>query len=290
MSGAAPTLGDAPRSWAPRYRLADLDFGICAEPPELAALLDRLLRSFRAPGEPLEWYSLTPVEGAAHVVHLGDVQVLRMADHHLVGVFLWHLNQRVMLETTSTLTVHAGVVSHDGRALIFPGDANAGKSTLVAALVHAGFQYLSDEAALIDLDDAIVHPYHRSVSLEPGSWPLLPWLRPHAAAGGFPEPRDLWLLPAHEIAPGGLGAACAPGHIVFPRLAVGEGIHLRAVSRAESLRRMARRTTNLAAHGTAGFHALVRTVAASSCWEISLDGVDGAVDALRRLVTHRGPV
>lgn len=270
-----------------RYVVADLDFGIRAENPELAALLDHILGAFRAVGDPHDWYSFHPGDGSSHVVQRNGTQILRMSDHHLVGVFLWHLNQRVMLETRSALTVHAGVVSSGDRALVFPGDANAGKSTLVAALVTAGFDYLSDEAALLDLEGTLVHPYHRSVSLEPGSWPLLPGLRP-APPAGFPAPSDLWILPPDELRDSCLGAACPPGWVLFPRLAVGDGTSLQPVSRADALRRLARRSTNLAALGTPGFRSLVRTVEASSCWEIALDGVRTAVEELQRLVTDRG--
>lgn len=251
-------------------------------------MFDRLLGAFRTPGEPDEWYTFTQLNGDAHAVHIGDSQLLSIADEHLAGVFLWHLNQRVMLETTSTLTIHAGVVSQGGRALIFPGDANAGKSTIVAALVQAGFRYLSDEAALIDLGSAIVHPYHRSLALEPGSWGLLPALRPRHRPGGFPPPRDVWLLPPDEIRPDCLGTSCAPAFVIFPQVAAGEGLSMRPVSRAESVRRLARRATNLRARGIPGFDALVRTVEASSCWEINLDGVEDAVRAIRALVTERG--
>ena len=47
------------------------------------------------------------------------------------------------------LLLHAGAVARAGKGLILPGDKGAGKSTLVACLVHGGFSYLSDETAAI---------------------------------------------------------------------------------------------------------------------------------------------
>ena len=44
--------------------------------------------------------------------------------------------------------VHAGVVAGTGGALVLPGRSQAGKSTLVAALVTAGASYYSDEFAV----------------------------------------------------------------------------------------------------------------------------------------------
>jgi hypothetical protein len=60
--------------------------------------------------------------------------------------------------------IHAGVVGHKGRALIFPGTSFAGKSTLIASLVSAGAIYYSDEYALLD-SDGLVHPYARNLQM-----------------------------------------------------------------------------------------------------------------------------
>ena len=44
------------------------------------------------------------------------------------------------------LVVHASAVARDGVAVIFPAEADSGKSTLATILVEAGFDYLTDEA------------------------------------------------------------------------------------------------------------------------------------------------
>jgi len=65
--------------------------------------------------------------------------------------------------------VHAGVVAMHGSAIVLPGSTMAGKTTLVAALVKAGAEYLSDEFAVLD-EDGLVHPYPKplSIRLDPG--------------------------------------------------------------------------------------------------------------------------
>jgi hypothetical protein len=60
--------------------------------------------------------------------------------------------------------IHAGAVGLSGKALILPGPSFSGKSTLVAALVRAGAEYLSDEFALLDQQGS-VHPYAKAISL-----------------------------------------------------------------------------------------------------------------------------
>lgn len=64
---------------------------------------------------------------------------------------------------TDRVCVHAGVVAHEGRALLLPGRSLAGKSTLVRALVAAGATYWSDDLAPLD-DRGQVHPYPRATT------------------------------------------------------------------------------------------------------------------------------
>lgn len=51
--------------------------------------------------------------------------------------------------------IHAGVVLHEGRAILLPGPSRAGKSTLTAALVRAGATYVSDDVAVIERDGRV---------------------------------------------------------------------------------------------------------------------------------------
>ncbi len=60
--------------------------------------------------------------------------------------------------------IHAGVVAHDGVAIVLPGRTHSGKTTLVSALVVAGAQYCSDEYAVLDAE-GLVHPYPRPLSV-----------------------------------------------------------------------------------------------------------------------------
>lgn len=60
--------------------------------------------------------------------------------------------------------IHAGVVGHEGNALVIPGESFAGKTTLVAELVKRGASYFSDEFAVVDRD-GLVHPYPQPLAL-----------------------------------------------------------------------------------------------------------------------------
>ena len=59
---------------------------------------------------------------------------------------------------------HAGVVAHEGKALMVPARSMCGKSSLVKALLRAGAEYFSDEFAVLDTEGR-VHPYPRRLSI-----------------------------------------------------------------------------------------------------------------------------
>ena len=60
--------------------------------------------------------------------------------------------------------VHAGAVVWKGRAIIIPGNSFTGKTTLTAALVRKGAEYLSDEYAVFD-EAGDVHPFLKTLSV-----------------------------------------------------------------------------------------------------------------------------
>jgi hypothetical protein len=75
-------------------------------------------------------------------------------------------HQYVAANAESSVFVHAGVVSWQGKAIVLPGRSYCGKSTLVMALVNAGATYYSDEYAVLD-SDGRVHPFRRLPRLRP---------------------------------------------------------------------------------------------------------------------------
>jgi len=77
------------------------------------------------------------------------------------------LRAHIALHAPDRIFVHAGVVAHDGRAVLIPGMTFSGKTTLVAELVRAGATYYSDEYAVLD-ESGLVHPYAKPLSVRGG--------------------------------------------------------------------------------------------------------------------------
>ncbi len=74
------------------------------------------------------------------------------------------IRSTIAVHAPGLVFIHAGAVAVDGRVIVLPGTSMAGKTTLVAALVRAGAQYLSDEYAVFDAD-GLVHPFARRLSV-----------------------------------------------------------------------------------------------------------------------------
>ena len=79
------------------------------------------------------------------------------------------MNLQMALGQKSWLLLHAASVEKDGRALILTGESGAGKSTLAALLGERGWRLMGDEFALLGLEDGLLRPFPRAISLKNGA-------------------------------------------------------------------------------------------------------------------------
>jgi hypothetical protein len=152
-----------------------------------------------------------------------------------VSLLVRHVNATGLNAARDCVVVHAGAVARHGRAILLPGRSGAGKTTLVAALLRAGFQYLSDEAAVLRPDGRI-WPYAKPLSISRGAQPLFAELRPeHPALPGLGEGGD-WQVPAHRIGGADVWAGPAtPAAVVAFAYEPGLPARLAPLSRARAL-------------------------------------------------------
>ncbi len=124
------------------------DFSLCLRPPNLFRKVFRRQivpdPGFQFPAAPL------PIQMAPLALEMG-------------------LNLSVALQCFRYAIFHAGVVAEGDDALIIAAKSGGGKSTLTAALMEEGWRLLSDEFAILDLDEASLKAYPRPVSLKNAS-------------------------------------------------------------------------------------------------------------------------
>lgn len=154
------------------------------------AALDRLPPGWTAAPEPDvdPLYSITAVAGRSRTspapyfyLYRGGCLLTRVRGRdELLAAFESDLHLLIAAQSRDFLFVHAGVVSHQGRAIVVPGRSFSGKTSLVAALVRAGAEYLSDEYAVFDGHGRVL-PYAKPLSVRDGG----------ALAGGRYTAEDL---------------------------------------------------------------------------------------------------
>ena len=74
--------------------------------------------------------------------------------------------------------LHGGAVGHEDVAIILPGSKGSGKSTLITALQHDGFEYLCDDICPLEKSKGQLLPVPMSQRLKSGSWEVLESLLP----------------------------------------------------------------------------------------------------------------
>lgn len=148
----------------------------------------------------------------------GPVPAVRTFNHELM--------HGVMLRRQDLFFVHAGVVAFGDNAVVLPGRSQAGKSTLVLALLAQGGRYLSDELLAFDPAGGSILPFPRAPKVRDVCVAYFPGYRdafvgdgegrflPHnALGGGAPRPaRPRWLVvPAYDAAGEDILEARSPG-------------------------------------------------------------------------------
>ena len=263
-----------------RYGALGHEFAFDVPSAPVAAFLERALAPMRLAGEARSRWRVvdrglgadprfdihTPFGATFHVEREEDLPIL----------LLWHVNRVICFRTTDHLMAHAGAVARDGRAVLLPAVAEAGKSTLTAGLVRAGMDYLSDEAAALT-PDGDVDPYPKAIALDPGSWAALPDLRPALDADLEPYAARQWHVDPNAIRPGSIAGRCRPALVVAPRYEPGAPAEVEAVSAAEGVRVLAQESFNLRQWGRPGLELLAGVARGCRCYRLRHGNLDDAV-------------
>ena len=198
----------------------------------------------------------------------------------LADGLLAELNRQAV-EGFGEFAVHAGVVAAGDRVIAFPAQSGEGKSTMTAACLAAGFDYVSDEALCVEFASARVLPYPKPVTLSEHSCSLLAIPTPgvhlegdHPEAGFRPEE---------------LGAATAEGELRLGdivQLVRHDGPpRLRPLPASEGMGLLLRMSFNHYKRPAESFELVSRLAQHSRAWELQYDHPGPAAALLRdRLV------
>lgn len=201
------------------------------------------------------------------------------------AMFEWGLNWVIANHAHEFAIVHAATVEKDGRGYVFPGAPGSGKSTLCAALVCRGWRLLSDEMAMISLHDGLIWPIPRPVSLKNASIEIIRNLGSGMVFGEVVADTVKGNV-AHMRPPRAsvesANLPTRPFAVVFPTYRAEAETDCTALSKAQTLMRLAENCFNYPVLGAAGFNCLADTVEQSHCYALSYSNLDDAIATLER--------
>lgn len=188
--------------------------------------------------------------------------------------------------------IHAGVVSNGQKCLLLPAAPGSGKTTLTAALTAAGFQYFSDEVALLEEPDLEVRPVPISLSVKSGALevlaPLFPQLRRSANHTREDFETVTYLNPPWVSVRSGLSQTRPAGWIVFPKYSAGATTELRPIGKAEALARLMGEILVVAKPlDKRAVRSLVQWIQRVECYELPNSSLSQAVQLIGSLL--KGP-
>lgn len=239
--------------------------------PALVALVDTFLGPGTTDDDPGLFFDLAEQPDGAVDLHT-DTHWAFTDRAELLG----HLPAVVNLvaaRSASPVVLHAGAVRRpDGRVVLCPGPSNTGKSTLVAALVGAGCDYLGDE----------------SIGLRPGSLAAVAYPKPLTVDGGSQAvlglaPGDLPHRSVREVREravaltGDVGRVAA---VVFVAFDPGAEVVVRELAPPDALRALLANALNLGRAGDDGLGALCAVAEEVPAVEIRHGDVHAVVERL----------
>jgi hypothetical protein len=174
---------------------------------------------------------------------------------------VWDIQYAASLFIRSYLALHAGVVATDGGAVLLPGPQESGKSTLTAALLTKGFQYLSDEVAALDPVTGKAFPYPRLLHLSAKAIEGFPGLASRIEDGGLrSRGRFERTLRPEDLGASVSGPVPIQAIVLLTRDREGEP-RMTRMPRSETVEKMAENAFNLHLYGARGVVFLSRIAA-----------------------------
>ncbi len=165
------------------FRIACLNARLVCDNQGIMAELENILGHLRRPEHEPFAFTLTVSEiKNRYLVAVNEITLHTCTTRNdLLAWVLFELIGQSYRKQDCLAVLHAGAVSHDGAAVLFPGSGGSGKSTLVAALQCLDFAYLSDDVCPLTSPEGRLIPAPMSQGLKDKSWPLMENFHPSLA-------------------------------------------------------------------------------------------------------------
>ena len=206
---------------------------------------------------------------------------------HLMRNLEWSISNKLARSLTNYHLFHAGSIARNGRGVLIPGTSGAGKSSTVAALALSGFDYCSDEVAVLGRDGRL-RPFPKTISLKAGGWR-------HVAAD-FPAasqqqlvcwlPREsLYYLRPPQVPDEEFALSGYPVHfILLPTFSKSRKTWLQPAPKSLALATLIEQSLDLAIRRSEGFDLIVDLVQHAECYVLNINSLADVPEVVDELV------
>lgn len=203
----------------------------------------------------------------------------------------WGLNWCVSTYANHRLILHAAVVEKNGSAMIMPGLSGSGKSTLCAALIGRGWRLLSDELAIISLQNGMAIPLPRPVSLKNESIDVIRYFNPEAVIGRVAHDTAKGTVahmrvPSRDIA--SFNVAATPAWIIFPKFVKDAPLSMEVIGKGQTTIHIVNNSFNCNVLGRLGFDVVTQLVDQCDCYRFEYSDLDCAIEKFDLLAECSG--
>jgi hypothetical protein len=271
------------------FRVLGHCFAVRSTDAAVGRFVDELYGACPAvPEPPRTWYSIVedPSGRWPYALYVGaDRATQSERPAAVMNHLTWHVNQRVIATSDEVVLIHAAAAAFDGHGVLLPAPMESGKTTLVAGLVRSGFHYLTDESAAIDPVTLQVHPYAKPLSIDAGSWPVLPELAPPVEAPTAAYLADQWQVAPQRIRPDAVSGPVEVATVILPRYEPGAPTTLTPLAGSEALVGTLAQTFRFHEHGRRNLTVLGRLLGRVPCYRLLSGDLDRACAEVTRAVS-----
>jgi coenzyme PQQ synthesis protein D (PqqD) len=268
-------------------QLSGLSFSIRYEAEELQQLLEPALQHLQGPASSPDLTIDVERDKSGWTVRRNEgAFASSLRTNEIVPVVVSALLDGLLRRIGSSIAFHASAAKHNGRCLLLAAPAGSGKSTLCAALLSRGYQFIADDVVLFDEASHGLRGVPLPLSLKEGSWVPL--------AQAYPQIAELaiHLRPDHKpvrfLVPPVIAAADqshAVSSVIFPRFTPGSDVELRRIDQSQALSRLVSEASTPALRLSGRrFNELAMFLRPTTCWELQFSALDRAADAIDQIL------
>jgi hypothetical protein len=275
-SGIEAACQGADWTETPTLRCLGFDLSVRTNDPSLARHVTWLYEACRAAGPARHRFILRrharPAPGPVTLYRDGRAVLRRRPPGLGLAHLVWQINRGVVDDAGDRLLLHAAAAERDGTVVLIAGPQDAGKSTLVVALVRAGLRYVTDETVSIEPSSTTVEPYPKPITLDRRLSARFPELRPEID----PELEaglDQWLIPPQAIRAGAVAPSGGVARVlVLVGYRPGARTTVQSIPRADAAVALAAHAFNFGASGS--LHIVADVVGGCCCYQLTTGELD----------------